>query len=120
MGLVAQGEANEDAKRKLPGCLAMTNEWIDQARRGIASSDDAPAAGPTGEHTAVSQEVWDRMQQNSLEGAEMLYWQVFEDEMRANSDPVYAEELKLRAAQARERSRLCAEQCNFAPCASNR
>lgn len=96
----------EEAKRLLPPHVAKTNAWIVQARKAISAAELEGALAPTDAQLASSQAIVDQMERDSLEAAEFLARQDFEEEMRAEVDADFAQSLELRAARGQEIRRL--------------
>lgn len=80
--------------------------WITQARKAIAAAGLELPAKAVDANPAEWQARADAVERRGIEAAEFFEQHYFEEEMRAEADPLFAEELQLRAAKARERRRL--------------
>lgn len=92
----------EEAKRLLPAHVARTNALIDQARVAVARVEQEPSF----ERSAASQAIIDDMELASIESAEQLAAIFANEERRTKNCPLFAEEMRLRAAKATERREL--------------
>jgi hypothetical protein len=97
---------SEQAKRKLPDCLARTNDLIDQARRAVIDAVEEVGRAPSDKALAASQAVADSYERASQDAADFFARQAFVEEMRAAEDPVYAARLERLKLEAEEIGRL--------------
>ena len=92
----------ELAKRKLPAYVSKTNDLIDQARAAMAAAAREVALAPTDQQLAASHAIANQMELGSLEAADFFAAHYADEEARAETDPLFALELELRAAKALE------------------
>ena len=92
----------ELAKRKLPAYVSETNDLIDQARAAMAAAAREVALAPTDQQLAASHAIANQMELGSLEAADYFAALYATEDAQAETDPLFALELELRAAKALE------------------